>query len=115
MQPILIFIVLMMIAMALAVGMIVQGHGCNRAEFWLRSFFIKGEPEEQVPEKIQNTAYYLMLELGDLLEGDKDMDQYYGVKTVFNQVSALRAETLAHGTKVPLRPDEAPSYLKVVK
>ncbi|NOU51240.1 hypothetical protein HG263_11950 [Pseudoalteromonas sp. JBTF-M23] len=117
MQPVIIFIILMVVAIALAVGMIVQGHGCNRLELWLRRWFVKGDVEEQVPEKIQHTAYYLMLELGDLLESDKDIEQYYGVKTVFSHVSALRAETLGYReqTTIPLRPETQPSYLKVIK
>ncbi|CAH9060392.1 hypothetical protein PSECIP111951_03475 [Pseudoalteromonas holothuriae] len=118
MQPIVIFIVLMVVAIALAVGMIVQGHGCNRLELFIRRGFVKGEVEEQVPEKIQHTAYYLMLELGDLLESDKDMEQYYGVKTVFNHVSALRAETLGccvQAPIIPMRPEVQSSFLKVIK
>ncbi|BBN83207.1 hypothetical protein PA25_31920 [Pseudoalteromonas sp. A25] len=117
MQPVIIFTVLMVVAIALAVGMIVQGHGCNRLEFWIRRWFVKGEVEEQVPEQIQHTAYYLMLELGDLLESDKDIEQYYGVKTVFNHVSALRAQTLgcSDQTTIPMRPEAQASFLKVVK
>jgi hypothetical protein len=115
MQPLIIAFVVILIALALAAGMIVQGHGCNWFEQTIRRLFSSRKQEENVPEDLQNTAYYLVMELGELLESEDDMEQYYGVKTIFNQVSALRAETLADSTPIPLRPTPTPSYLKVIK
>ncbi|MEC4089546.1 hypothetical protein [Pseudoalteromonas rubra] len=89
----LIFIASMIIVVALifVLAMIVKGSSLKPFEQRFRALITVSKDEEQVEDKYSE-AYEIVMEFGDLLAAEKNLEQYYGVKDIYDRVEEFRAE-----------------------
>ncbi|WP_046003880.1 hypothetical protein [Pseudoalteromonas rubra] len=90
-------------ALIFVLAMLVKGTKLTSFEKRLKALIITAKDEEEVEDKYTE-AYEIVMEFGDLLAAEKNLEQYYGVKDIYDRVEEFRAEN-----------NQNPVNLKVVK
>ncbi|ALU44851.1 hypothetical protein [Pseudoalteromonas rubra] len=92
MELILIGSMLIIMALIFVLAMIVKGSSLKLFEQRFRSLItVAKENNEEVEDKYSE-AYEIVMEFGDLLAAEKNLEQYYGVKDIYDRVEEFRAE-----------------------
>ncbi|QPB82717.1 hypothetical protein CWC22_006795 [Pseudoalteromonas rubra] len=91
MELILIGSMLIIMALIFVLAMIVKGSSLKPFEQRFRSLITVSKDEEEVDDKYSE-AYEIVMEFGDLLAAEKNLEQYYGVKDIYDRVEEFRAE-----------------------
>ncbi|MCF2909794.1 hypothetical protein L1285_15820 [Pseudoalteromonas sp. DL2-H2.2] len=94
-------------ALIFVLAMLVKGTKLTYFEKRLKALIIATKDEEEVEDKYTE-AYEIVMEFGDLLAAEKNLEQYYGVKDIYDRVEEFRAE---NNQSV----EQNPVNLKVVK
>ncbi|QTL34283.1 hypothetical protein [Pseudoalteromonas viridis] len=107
MELIFIGILLIVIVAIFLLAMIIKGTGLTKTEEHIKSLINSARDVEEVEDKYTE-AYEIVMEFGDLLAAEKNLEQYYGVKDIYDRVEEFRAE---NNQAV----EQKPATLKVVK
>ncbi|WP_125783275.1 hypothetical protein [Pseudoalteromonas rubra] len=94
-------------ALIFVLAMLVKGTKLTSFEKRLKTLIIATKDEEEVEDKYTE-AYEIVMEFGDLLAAEKNLEQYYGVKDIYDRVEEFRAE---NNQAV----EQKPATLKVIK
>lgn len=82
---------LTVVASIFVLAMIVKGSKLKPVEQRIKNLVKISKDEEQVEDKYSE-AYEIVMEFGDLLAAEKNLEQYYGVKDIYDRVEEFRAE-----------------------
>ncbi|KNC66483.1 hypothetical protein [Pseudoalteromonas ardens] len=79
-------------ALIFVLAMLVKGAKLTSFEKRLKALIIATKEEEEEVENKYSEAYEIVMEFGDLLAAEKNLEQYYGVKDIYDRVEEFRAE-----------------------
>ncbi|MCG7537203.1 hypothetical protein [Pseudoalteromonas sp. OOF1S-7] len=69
-----------------------KGSNLTSAEEHIRSIINSARDNDEEVEDKYTEAYEIVMEFGDLLAAEKNLEQYYGVKDIYDRVEEFRAE-----------------------
>ncbi|AZZ98917.1 hypothetical protein [Pseudoalteromonas sp. R3] len=96
---------LIVVAFIFVLAMIVKGLRLRPVEQRFKSLIIVAKDNDDEVEDKYTEAYEIVMEFGDLLAAEKNLEQYYGVKDIYDRVEEFRAENhqMAKQEKVTLK------------
>ncbi|KAF7787043.1 hypothetical protein PRUB_a3889 [Pseudoalteromonas rubra] len=92
MELILIGSMLIIMALIFVLAMIVKGSSLRPLEQRFRALITVAKDNDEEVEDKYSEAYEIVMEFGDLLAAEKNLEQYYGVKDIYDRVEEFRAE-----------------------
>ncbi|WP_125720841.1 hypothetical protein [Pseudoalteromonas rubra] len=95
-------------ALIFVLAMLVKGARLTPVEKRLKAVILANKDSAEEVEDKYTEAYEIVMEFGDLLAAEKNLEQYYGVKDIYDRVEEFRAE---NNQSV----EQKPATLKVVK
>ncbi|WP_194866778.1 hypothetical protein [Pseudoalteromonas sp. PPB1] len=92
MELILIGSMLIVVALIFILAMIVRGLRLQPVEQRVKNLVKVAKDNDEEVEDKYSEAYEIVMEFGDLLAAEKNLEQYYGVKDIYDRVEEFRAE-----------------------
>ncbi|RZM80329.1 hypothetical protein C3B51_12260 [Pseudoalteromonas rubra] len=108
MELIVIGSMLIVVSLIFVVAMVVKGLRLSPVELRVKELVKANKDSAEEVEDKYTEAYEIVMEFGDLLAAEKNLEQYYGVKDIYDRVEEFRAE---NNQSV----EQKPATLKVVK